>query len=186
MLKRWGCTCAGCVLPHWMMTHANRKFGVLQHVARYFHCYIMWYPLSAVVLNFQCTSHVYLNTPFISERRYAHFCSGLCIVVYGTGTLWDLWSWPIFASHRDTHRQETYSFKMDIVVSTSVERQSLCIHFLWFLVCPPGHNVTEQWINFHEIFRIGLTRHQKKCRIFLGRYGSPPPCMIWFIFFERN
>ena len=34
-------------------------------------------------------------TMYHSEQRYAHFCSEWCIVVYGTGALWDLWDWFI-------------------------------------------------------------------------------------------
>ena len=34
-------------------------------------------------------------TVYHSEQRYAHFCSEWCIVVYGTGALWDLWDWFI-------------------------------------------------------------------------------------------
>ena len=34
-----------------------------------------------------------------SEQKCAYFCSEWCIVGYGTGTLWDLWTWFIWATN---------------------------------------------------------------------------------------
>ena len=36
-----------------------------------------------------------------SEQKCAHFYSEWCIVVYGTGALWDLWDWSIECVDRD-------------------------------------------------------------------------------------
>ena len=35
------------------------------------------------------------STMHHSEQKWAHFCFEWCIVLYGTGALWDLWDWSL-------------------------------------------------------------------------------------------
>ena len=75
-----------CVLPHCMMTRANRKIDTLQPVARYFHCYTMWYPLSTEILY----SHKSLNAPAIYTPMYHSYQNGNMHISVLNCALWDM------------------------------------------------------------------------------------------------
>ena len=85
---------------------------------------------------------------------------------YETSALWNSWEWSIVASHREPNRQKLHlrSFKMDLYkLLPKVMLSSLLI--FWH-VCLLAALRKNGWIDFQDIFLIGLTWHREQFQTF--------------------